>query len=67
MINKITSFTAHQTAEGMRLTFTYSVIDENGNVIKSNVRATTIVLDKDIEVFNSIAVINDFLLHKIPE
>lgn len=67
MINKITSFTAHQTAEGMRLTFTYSVIDENGNVTKSNVRATTIVLDKDIEVLNSISVINDFLLHKIPE
>ena len=67
MINKITSFTAHQTAEGMRLTFTYSVIDENGNVIKSNVRATTIVLDRDTDVLDSISVINDFLFDKIPE
>ena len=61
MINKITSFTAHQTAEGMRLTFTYSVIDENGNVIKSNVRATTIVLDRDTDVLDSISVINNFI------
>lgn len=67
MINKITSFTAHQTAEGMRLTFTYSVIDENGNVIKSNVRATTIVLDRDTDVLDSISVINNFLFDKIPE
>lgn len=67
MINKITSFTAHQTAEGMRLTFTYSVIDENGNVIKSNVRATTIVLDRDTDVLDSISIINNFLFDKIPE
>lgn len=67
MINKITSFTAHQTAEAMRLTFTYSVIDENGNVIKSNVRATTIVLDRDTDVLDSISVINNFLFDKIPE
>ena len=67
MINKITSFTAHQTAEGMRLTFTYSVIDENVNVIKSNVRATTIVLDRDTDVLDSISVINNFLFDKIPE
>ena len=67
MIKKITSFTSHQTAEGMRLTFTYSVIDENGNVIKSNVRATTIVLDRDTDVLDSISVINNFLFDKIPE
>lgn len=64
-IKKITSFTAHQTAEGMRLTFTYSIIDEEGNVIKSNARATTIVLDT--EILGNISNINDFLLNKIPE
>ena len=64
-IKKITSFTAHQTAEGMRLTFTYSIIDEEGNVIKSNARATTIVLDT--EILGNISDINDFLLNKIPE
>lgn len=65
MIKKITSFTAHQTAEGMRATFTYSIIDENGNLVKSNVRATLIVLDED--VLESIEKINDFLYDKIPE
>lgn len=65
MIKKITSFTAHQTAEGMRVTYTYSIIDEYGNVIKSNARATTIVLDEDILL--SINSINDFLYNKIPE
>lgn len=64
-IKKITSFTAHQTAEGMRLTFTYSIIDEEGNVTKSNARATTIVLGT--EILGNISDINDFLLNKIPE
>ena len=62
MIKKITSFTAHQTAEGMRLTFTYSVIDNNGNVKKSNARATTIVLDE--QMLSAIDNINSFLSSK---
>lgn len=65
MTTKITSFTAHQTAEGMRLTYTYSVIDENGNIVKSNQRATVIVLDNDINA--AIANINEWLLGKVPQ
>lgn len=65
MTTKITSFTAHQTAEGMRLTYTYSVIDENGNIVKSNQRATVIVLDSDINA--AIANINEWLLGKVPQ
>lgn len=65
MTTKITSFTAHQTAEGMRLTYTYSVIDESGNVVKSNQRATVIVLDNDINA--AIANINEWLLGKVPQ
>lgn len=65
MTKKITSFTAHQTAEGMRLTFTYSIIDESGNVVKSNARATTIVLND--EILGKIEKLNSFLLNKIPE
>lgn len=64
MLTKITSFTAHQTAEGMRVTFTYSLIDENGNLVKSNQRATVIVLDEEINSF--ITGINDWLLGKVP-
>ena len=65
MIKKITSFTAHQTAEGMRLTYTYSMIDENGNLVKSNARATLIVLAE--EILTNIENISEFLYAKIPE
>lgn len=65
MIKKITSITTHQTAEGMRATFTYSLINENGDVVKSNARATTIIMDETI--LASIQEINDFLFTKIPE
>lgn len=61
----ITSFTAHQTSEGMRLTYTYSIISDAGDVVKSNVRATTIVLDNNM--LDCISEINDFLHGKIPE
>lgn len=63
MTTKITSFTAHLTAEGMRVTFTFSVIDENGNLIKSNQRATCIVLDDN--TLNAIETINTWLHNKI--
>ena len=65
MVTKITSFTAHQTAEGMRLTFTYSVIGEDGNLIKSNQRATVIVLAEEIN--EAIGNINAWLLSKVPQ
>lgn len=65
MIKKVTSFTGHQTAEGTRLTFTYSIIDGNGNLVKSNQRATIIVLD-DL-VMEAITKIDAFLQGKIPE
>lgn len=65
MITRITSFTIHQTAEGMRATFTYSVIDENGNLIKSNVRATVILLDTNI--LSDVSEIQNYLLTKVPE
>jgi len=64
MITRITSFTIHQTAEGMRATFTYSVIDENGNLIKSNVRATVILLDSNI--LSDVSEIQNYLLTKVP-
>ena len=62
---KITSFTAHMTAEGMRISFTYSVIDPDGNLVKSNQRSTVIVLDAD--TLMQIENINTWLLEKVPE
>lgn len=65
MVTRITSFTAHQTPEGQRLSFTYSVIDENGNLVKSNERYTVIVLDDEIN--ECIAKINEWVLSKVPQ
>lgn len=65
MTTRITSFTAHRTSEGKRLSFTYSVIDENGNLVKSNVRHTVIVLDDEISGY--IDNINEWLLGKVPQ
>ncbi len=61
-IKRITSFTAHTTAEGERLSYTYSEIDENGTLVKSNERATCIVLDEGIK--QKIDEINKFLLDR---
>lgn len=65
MTKKITSFTHHTTGEGERITFTYSIIDENGNVTKSNQRATVVIVDDSI--LQDINIINTFLTDKIPE
>lgn len=58
-LKKITSFTAHTTAEGQRLSYTYSEIDENGDISVSNDRVSCIVLD--IEILDHIQKINEFL------
>lgn len=65
MIKKITAFTHHTTAEGERISYTYSLIDEDGNVLKSNERATLIIIDDDI--LTAVKTIDDFLYGKIPD
>ena len=64
-IVKITSFTAHQTPEGMRVSATYSVISPEGLLLKSNVRVTRIAMSDDI--LTAIAQVNDWLLGSIRE
>lgn len=49
MIKKITSITAHVTGEGQRISFTYSVIDEDGNLISQNNRESFIVVDDGLQ------------------
>ena len=46
---KITSYTAFESAEGLRLSYTFSEIDENGDIIKSNIRRDMIVLDRNLK------------------
>ncbi|WP_294186334.1 hypothetical protein [uncultured Clostridium sp.] len=62
MIKKITSFTSHTTAEGERVSYTYSEIDDNGTLVTSNKRATCIILDVGIK--ECINKINTFLLNR---
>lgn len=44
----LTSFTKLNTAEGKRISFTYSEIDENGNLISQNNRGNFIVTDRKV-------------------
>lgn len=67
MTKKVTSFTHHITEEGDRLSFTYSLIDENGVVKKSNERVTCVVTPDKINILEAISTLNDFLYLKIPE
>lgn len=63
-IKKITSFTHHTTAEGSRLSATYSEISEDGNLIKSNERFNIIVVDEEVQ--SHIDAINTLLTERIP-
>lgn len=67
-MKKITSVTMHTTSEGQRLSYTYSVIDENsGSVISENNRESLVVLDipANKEVLENIAAINNYINKKM--
>ena len=54
-MKKITSFTHHITAEGDRISFTYSEIDDSGKLINQNKRENFIVMNAELQVhINSI-------------
>ena len=59
-MKKLTSFTAHVTAEGQRISYTYSEIDENtGKLISQNTRENFIVVDSVLQ--SHIDSINSFI------
>lgn len=62
-IKRVTSFTHHRTGEGDRLSYASSEIDTEGNLVKSNERATCIVMDA--EVLAHIDAINAFIQNKL--
>lgn len=57
-INKVTSVTMFSTAEGTRISVTYSIIDEDGKIISENKRVNRIVVDD--EALSKINDINTF-------
>lgn len=56
----ITSVTTHVTAEGTRISFTYSEINDNGDIVKSNERVTKIITDKKMK--DHVTALNDYAL-----
>lgn len=48
-MKKLTSFTAHVTAEGQRISYTYSEIDDTGKLISQNTRENFIVMDSELQ------------------
>lgn len=58
-MKKLTSFTAHVTAEGQRISFTYSEIDPDGKLINQNERENFVVMDKELQ--SNIDAINDYI------
>lgn len=45
-MNKVTSITVHTTAEGIRASITYSVINEQGKIIEDNKRINRVIVDE---------------------
>lgn len=58
-INKLTGIALMTTGEGDRIAYTYSVIDEEGNLISPNNKGNFIALDA--ELINHIQAIRDFV------
>ena len=69
-MKKITSITMHTTSEGQRLSYTYSVIDENtGAVVSSNNRESLIVMEIPVnkDVLSGIEKVKAFVEDKMSE
>lgn len=58
----ITSFSSLLTAEGENIAFTYSVINENGEKVKENVRKSLILVEDGM--IDKVKEIRDFLVSK---
>lgn len=60
---KITGYAFMETSEGLRVSYTYSKIDDNGNVLSSNVRGSYIDFSEDTK--NFLNNINEIILTHI--
>ena len=58
-LNRLTGIALMTTGEGDRIAYTYSVIDEEGNLISPNNKGNFIALDA--ELINHIQAIRDFI------
>lgn len=49
MIIKVSNFTYQPTAEGKRIAYTYSEINDNGDIFSSNNKRSFTVVDAELE------------------
>lgn len=49
MIIKINNFTYQPTVEGKRISYTYTELNEQGDIISSNNKRNFIVVDEELE------------------
>lgn len=62
MANKVNNFAYFKDTEiGNQLTFTYGVYDENGNMIRNNIRKSMRIQDTDTEILEAIQKIVDYI------
>ena len=62
----LTSFTELTTGEGSRIAYTYSEIDEEGNIVSQNEKGNFVVTDKTLK--SHILAIKDYISeHKLSE
>lgn len=50
-MKKVTGISFVRTAEGLRVCYTYSAIDDQGNVLEKNKNGSYINVDPDTETF----------------
>ncbi len=62
---RITAVTAHHVLEGMRVSCTYSIVDNEGKLISSNNKFTRLVMDEDIGA--AISLVYDWLTRLLQE
>lgn len=58
-MKKVTSFTHLITGEGNRIAFTYSEMNESGDLIRQNNKANFVAIDQ--ELLTHINAINDYI------
>lgn len=61
-IIKIKGFSSHMTSEGKRISYSFSEIDQDGNIVRENVNASFVVVNLDLEA--AIDTVNKFLLDR---
>ena len=61
----ITSVTTHVTAEGTRISFTYSDINDKGDIVTSNERVTKLITDNAMK--KHVTALNDYALSLLEE